>query len=49
MQLGRLERDSRISSDEQHILENTIQKATDDHIAQIDAMIDEKTAKLINP
>ena len=46
VQLGRLEREGRVSNDEQHILEKSIQEMTDKHIAEIDEMIGDKTKEL---
>lgn len=49
MQLGRLQRDGRISSDEQHSIEDDVQAMTDQHCAVIDGLIEHKTKELTSP
>ena len=41
-ELGRLERDSKVSSDEQHWLEQDIQAMTDRYITEVDELLADK-------
>jgi ribosome recycling factor len=47
-QIRRLEHDHEISQDELHRAENELQKLTDDHIKQVDAVGQEKEAELLS-
>lgn len=43
-ELGRLERDSKVSSDEQHMLASSVQELTDKHVAELDELIEQRSA-----
>ena len=49
LQIGRLQREGRISSDEQHTFAHDVQKMTDQHVADIDGLIQAKTEDLTSP
>ncbi|KAK9842806.1 hypothetical protein WJX74_002609 [Apatococcus lobatus] len=44
-ELGRLERDSKVSSDEQHMLASSVQQLTDKHVAILDELIEQRSAE----
>ena len=49
LQLGRLQRDARLSSDEQHAIQGHIEDMTDRHIADLDGLVEEKAKDLCKP
>ena len=48
-ELSRMERESELSSDEQHRLADSLQKAIDSAIAQIDDLVESKAKELASP
>lgn len=48
-QLGRLQRDERVSSDEQHAIQHEIQAMTDKHIGEVDGIIKVRSKELTSP
>ena len=48
-EIGRLQRDGELSSDEQHWLAASVQQATDLHCAQIDDIVTSKVEELGKP
>ena len=48
-EIGRLQRDGELSSDEQHWLADSVQQTTDLHCAQIDDIVTSKVEELSKP
>ena len=49
MQLGRMQKDSRISNDEQHTLQHDVQAETDKYVAELDDMLQQKLKEVVTP